>query len=101
MRVFLSDNTKLESLSQAMVYRNYCLSHNDNKAEIEKMKKHLYKAFEIELTQKQRYCITQYYLCNRKMKDIADELHVNPSVVSRHISRGISRIKKTLPYFDK
>ncbi len=101
MKVFPNDNVKLESLSQAMVYRNYCLSHNDNKAEIEQMKKHLYKAFEIELTQKQRYCITQYYLCDRKMKDIAEELQVNPSVVSRHIARGLNRIKKTLPYFDR
>ncbi len=101
MKVFPSDNVRLESLSQAMAYRNYCLSHNDNRAEIEKMKRHLYKALELELTDKQRYCITQYYLKGRKMKDIAEDLQVNPSVVSRHISRGINKIKKTLPYSNK
>ena len=99
MKAFLSDNVRLESLSQAMVYKNYCLSHADNRAEINEMKKHLYRAFEIELTNKQKYCIIQYYIHGRKMKDIAKDLSVDPSVVSRHISRGIGRIKKTLPYF--
>lgn len=101
MRVYATDQSRLDSLSQAMAYSNYCMSNNDNKAEIEKMKKHLLVAFNLELTERQKHCITQYYIHNRKMIDIAREMNITSSVVSRHISRGITRLKRTLPYYYK
>ena len=100
MRMYATEPTRLESLSQAMIYSQYCQQHGDNKERLKKMKKHLYTAIKQELTPRQAYCITEYYLNERKMKSVADELGITPCVVSRHISRGIAKLKKTLPYFD-
>lgn len=100
MRMYPTEPTKLESLSQAMMYSQYCQQNGDNKEKLEKMKKHLYTAIKQELTPRQYYCISEYYFNGRKMKSVAEELGISPSVVSRHISRGILKLKKSLPYFD-
>ncbi|MEE0929695.1 MAG: sigma factor-like helix-turn-helix DNA-binding protein [Acutalibacteraceae bacterium] len=100
MRMYATEPTRLESLSQAMIYSQYCQQHGDNKERLEKMKKHLYIAIKQELTPRQCYCITEYYLNGRKIKSLAEELGITPSVVSRHISRGVVKLKKSLPYFD-
>jgi RNA polymerase sigma factor (sigma-70 family) len=101
VRIYSVDNKRLESLSQTMVYNQYCLSGGTNKVKLEKMKKHLSKAFRAELTERQSYCITQYYLNGRKMCDIAKDMNITPSVVSRHISRGIKKLQRSLPYFEE
>ena len=99
MKCYATEPTRLESLSQQMAYTEYCMRNGDNKSKIEKMKKHLQKAVTMELTERQHYCITEYYINSRKMVDISKDIGVSPSVVSRHISRGIAKLKKTLPYF--
>lgn len=99
MKYYATEPTRLESLSQQMAYCEFCMRNSDNKSEIEKMKKHIKKAVGMELTERQRYCITEYYIKSRKMVDISKDIGVSPSVVSRHISRGITKLKKTLPYF--
>lgn len=99
MKYYATEPTRLESLSQQMAYTEYCMRNGDNKNKIEKMKKHLQKAVTMELTERQRYCITEYYINSRKMVDISKDIGVSPSVVSRHISRGIEKLKKSLPYF--
>ncbi len=99
MRSYATDPARLESLSQALVYSQYCQSHKTNKADIEKMKSHIAKAVKLELTQRQSYCLTQYYIYNRKMVDIANEIGISPCVVSRHISRAVEKLKSTLPYY--
>ena len=100
MRIYSVYYQKLESLSQAMVYNQYCLKGGTNRERLEKMKKHLRKAVSTELTERQRYCITQYYLNGRKMCDIAKDMNITPCVVSRHISRGIKKLQHSLPYFE-
>ena len=52
-----------------------------------------------ELTKKQRLCILLYYGKFMKMKDIAKEVGIGISSVSRHITKGKLRIKKTLEYY--
>ncbi len=99
MKIYATEQSRLDSLSQIMAYNNYCMSNNDNRTEIEKMKRHLLIAFNLELTERQKQCITQYYLHNMKMVDIAKEMGITACVVSRHISRGIDKLKKTLPYY--
>lgn len=101
MREYATDNKRLEDLSQSMVYFQYCQTKNDNNKKIEGMKHHLVTAFKLELTKKQCYCITEYYLNGRTQLDISKDLGITPSVVSRHISRGITKLKRTLPYFEK
>ncbi len=75
----------------------YC----DNKCDINNMKKLISTAISIELTEKQRYCITEFYYNNRKMKDIAVELNVAPSTVSRHIERGMKKLKRAACYYSR
>ncbi len=99
MKTYATEPTRLESLSQQMVYSEFCMKNSTNNTHIEKMKKHIFKAVKNELTEKQRYCITEYYINSRKMVDIAKELGITPCVVSRHISRGVAKLKKTLAYF--
>ena len=99
MRAYTTEPSKLESLSQTLVYNQYCQTHKDNTNEIEKMKRHIAKAVKMELTNKQRHCLTEYYINNRKMVDIAKEMGITPCVVSRHISRAVQKLKRTLPYY--
>ncbi len=63
------------------------------------MKKILQNAIANELTDKQRYCICEYYLNGRNMKDIADDLCVNPSTVTRHIQGAKRRLKRVAKYY--
>ncbi len=74
-------------------------SENTNDKDISKMKKILYKAIKNELTEKQRYCVCEYYLQGRSMKSIALELKVNPSTVTRHIQSAKRRLKNVARYY--
>lgn len=74
-------------------------SDSTNDKDIFKMKKILHKAIKDELTDKQRYCVCQYYLQGRSMKSIASELHVNPSTVTRHIQSAKRRLRNVAKYY--
>ncbi|MCH5303364.1 MAG: sigma-70 family RNA polymerase sigma factor [Ruminococcus sp.] len=65
-----------------------------NDREIEKMKKILRNAITNELTERQRYCICEHYLNGRSMKNIANELCIHPSTVTRHIQSAKNRLKR-------
>ena len=51
-----------------------------------------------ELSPRQKECIILYYVYGMKQREIADKLQLNPSVVSRHISRGLRRLQRVLKY---
>ena len=63
------------------------------------MKKILSKAIMTELTDKQRVCIVEHYINERKEKDIALELGVNISTVSRHIKAGTTKLRNIAQYY--
>ncbi len=65
-----------------------------NADDIAKMKKVLKLAIVNELTEKQRFCISEYYLNGKNMKSIARELSVNPSTVTRHIQNAKRNLKR-------
>ncbi len=65
-----------------------------NENDIAKMKKILNYAIANELTDRQRYCICEHYLKGRSMKNIACELNLNPSTVTRHIKSAEKRLKR-------
>ena len=69
-----------------------------NRQQLESMKNALKKAMKTELTDRQRYIITEYYFNKRTMTDIANELGITKSTVSRHISRSRERLKASLRY---
>lgn len=74
------------------------LSSNTNN--INKMKKFVSVALDKSVTELQRYCITEHYLNHRLVKDIATELSVNSSTVTRHIQRGIKNMQKASEYIS-
>ena len=56
------------------------------------------QALEHELTPRQRQLVNMYYIEQMQMQDIADELGLHISTVSRTIKRGRERLKTSLRY---
>ena len=55
-------------------------------------------ALNTQLTRRQKQLIQMYYIEQMRMQDIADELGLNISTVSRTIKRGRERLKSCLKY---
>lgn len=53
----------------------------------------LYRLIDRILTERQRFCITAYYGEGRTQAEIAQELSINVSSVSRHIKAGRRRLQ--------
>lgn len=70
----------------------------DNSGRREKMKEAVLKAMENELSDKQRQTLELYYFKEMTMQEIADELGVCRSTVSRSLSRARSRISRCVKY---
>ncbi|MDR0914438.1 MAG: hypothetical protein LBM65_04660 [Oscillospiraceae bacterium] len=71
-----------------------------NAKQREQMKKILLLAIGTELTQKQKFCITQFYINGKKMNQIAAEMSVHPSTVTRHIKKGTERLQNIARYYE-
>ena len=56
------------------------------------------RAIESDLTKRQKQLVYMYYLDQMRMQDIADELDLHISSVSRTIKRGRERLKRSLRY---
>lgn len=90
---FTNKNTnKILFMNQHLGSSNNCETRNA-------MKKILSKAIMTELTDKQRVCIVEHYINDRKEKDIALELGVNISTVSRHIKAGRNKLRNIAQYY--
>ena len=63
-----------------------------NYREREAMSKSLKRALDVSLTQRQRLCLTMYYNDEMTMGQIAQELGVTESTVSRHIKAARKRL---------
>jgi len=63
------------------------------------MKRVLSTAIRCELTPRQRECVVMYYYDNKKMPDIAFELSLSVSTVSRHIKAGVRKLKNIANYY--
>ena len=64
-----------------------------------KMKEIISKAIVTELTDMQRICLTEHYLNDKKQKEIASELGLNASTVSRHISSARRKLQNIASYY--
>ena len=56
------------------------------------------RALSSELTPRQKQLVYMYYIEQMRMQDIADELGIHISTVSRTIKRGRDRLKRSLRY---
>ena len=86
-----------ESLISISNYRDGLTDSTDKN--YEKMVNSIKNIIKGELTEKQRSCILLYYGEKIKMKDIANQLGMGISSVSRHIKKAKERLKKTMGYY--
>ena len=87
--IHITDNNKHRLMSDSGFWHG---STNENSRD--KMKKILSMAVLNELTERQRICIVDYYLNGKKEKEIAKELGVNSSTVSRHIMKARDKLRR-------
>lgn len=74
---------------------------SSNRLERERMKQILIRAIKHELTDRQRDCVTMYYLEGMKMKDIAQAMHLSRSTVTRHIQSATRKLRKVASYYQR
>lgn len=74
---------------------------SDNRPERERMKRILARAIRYELTDRQRECLTMYYLEGMLMKDIARSLCLSPSTVTRHIAAATHKLRRVAGYYER
>ena len=94
-RMFLDDENR--DLIAYSLYQH----GSDNRPERERMKRILTRAIRHELTDRQRDCVTMYYLEGMKMKDIADAMHLSKSTVTRHIQSATRKLRKVASYYQR
>ena len=70
----------------------------DNALQLERMKRNLRIAREQELTPRQRCMLELYYDQQMSVTEIAQELCVNVSTVSRTLQRARNRLRRYLQY---
>jgi len=70
----------------------------DNSRELDRLKRNLYRAIQEEVTPRQRLLLSLYYGEGMSMPDIAQQLGVDKSTVSRTIKRGEARLQRCLRY---
>lgn len=75
-------------------------SEENNTREVEKLRECMLLAIEQELNQKQKNILTMYYLQHKTMDQIAFDLGVNKSTVSRSVRRSVERLQKVRNYAD-
>ena len=52
-----------------------------------------------ELTERQRICIIDYYFNGKKQKEIAENLGIDSSTVSRHIIKARDKLRHIASYY--
>lgn len=71
---------------------------SDSSQEVSRLKRNLLLALREDVTQRQRQTLLMYYAEGRTMQEIADQLGVDKSTVSRTIKRGERRLQRCLRY---
>lgn len=70
----------------------------DNREQMDRLRRRLRQAREQELTPRQRQVLSLYYEGGLKICQIAEELSLNPSTVSRTLQRAKDRLYRYLQY---
>lgn len=96
-----SDQVHIDDKNELLISYYLYNQGADNRAERERMKRILIRAIRHELTDRQRDCITMYYLEGIKMKEIAKKLGLTNSTVSRHISVATRKLRRIATYYER
>lgn len=75
------------------------ISEKATNTKYKKMIKSLKNIADGELTAKQKLCVSLYYGDMKKMSEIAEELGIGISSVSRHIKKAKQKVQKTMTYY--
>ena len=73
----------------------------DNSVQHLQLKRNLLAALREDVTEKQRQVLHLYYAEGLNMREIAEQLGVDKSTVSRNIKRGEMRLRRCLRYGAK
>ena len=92
---FTNENTS------KILFSSFNPNGTTNSESRKKMKEIISKAIVTELTDMQRICLTEYYLNDKKQKEIASELGLNASTVSRHISTARRKFQNIASYYAR
>ena len=90
---FTDENTS------TILFSSFVPSGTTNSESRRKMKEIISKAIVTELTDMQRICLTEHYLNDKKQKEIASELGLNASTVSRHIAKARRKLQNIASYY--
>ncbi len=90
---FTNENTS------KILFSSFNPNSTTNSESRRKMKEIISKAIVTELTDMQRICLTEHYLNDKKQKEIASELGLNASTVSRHISSARRKLQNIASYY--
>ena len=79
-----------------------CFQGRTNGRQRAEYRRFLYRSIKTQLTQRQRQMMELRYFQGLSIPQIAQELHVNKSTVSRTINRALSRLRELADvYFDE
>lgn len=70
----------------------------DNRAQLQEMKRNLVRALREDVTDRQRQVLFLYYDQGLNMREIGDLLGVDRTTVSRTMKRGEQRLRRCLRY---
>ena len=87
----------LEVFGESAVYAAYSAG-KDNSAYIKHLKEILRRAVDGELTECQREAVLGVYYRNKTVTELADELGVNKSTVSRNLKRAREKLAFAMRY---
>lgn len=90
---FTSENTS------KILFSSFNPNGTTNSESRKRMKEIISKAIVTELTDMQRICLTEHYLNDKKQKEIASELGLNASTISRHISSARKKLQNIASYY--
>ncbi|MGN1433653.1 MAG: sigma-70 family RNA polymerase sigma factor [Ruminococcus sp.] len=90
---FTNENTN------KILFSSFIPNGTTNSESRRRMKEIISKAIVTELTDMQRICLTEHYLNDKKQKEIASELGINASTVSRHISSARRKLQNIASYY--
>ena len=90
---FTDENTS------TILFSSFVPNGTTNSESRRKMKEIISKAIVTELTDMQRICLTEHYLNDKKQKEIASELGLNASTVSRHIATARRKLQNIASYY--
>lgn len=73
-------------------------AHSTNRRELEEAARLLRIAIQNELTDRQRACLTLYYMEGNTMQEIAERLGTTRGNVSKRIKKAVERLRRALRY---